>query len=167
MRERLARRIYDAASYGSENTAPSFVVLDGALKSYDAMTILTSKQVSATEPIASAAAQIAAGNLDLSSRTEQQASSLQQTAASMEQLTSTVRLNAENAQQASMLASNASDVAHEGNGAVGKVVGTMTQISERSTNGGRRRGLVFGGVSIAWAALSWAALSRAALSRAA
>ena len=86
-----------------------------------------------SETIASATAQIAAGNLDLSSRTEQQASSLQETAASMEQLTSTVRLNAENAQQASMLASNASDVAHDGSGVVGKVVETMTQISERST----------------------------------
>jgi methyl-accepting chemotaxis protein len=32
-----------------------------------------------------------------------------------------------------MLASNASDVAHDGSGVVGKVVETMTQISERST----------------------------------
>jgi methyl-accepting chemotaxis protein len=86
-----------------------------------------------SETISTATAQIAAGNVDLSSRTEQQASSLQETAASMEQLTSTVRQNAENAQQASMLASNASDVAQAGSGVVGKVVETMTQISDRST----------------------------------
>jgi methyl-accepting chemotaxis protein len=86
-----------------------------------------------SETISTATAQIAAGNLDLSSRTEQQASSLQETAASMEQLTSTVRQNAENAQQASTLATNASDVAQAGSGVVGKVVETMTQISDRST----------------------------------
>ena len=85
-----------------------------------------------SETISTATAQIAAGNLDLSSRTEEQASSLQQTAASMEQITSTVRLNAENAQQASALASSASDVAQKGSGVVGRVVDTMTQISDRS-----------------------------------
>ncbi|MGN6669017.1 MAG: methyl-accepting chemotaxis protein [Trinickia sp.] len=99
---------------------------------------------SGSETIASATAQIAAGNLDLSSRTEQQASSLQQTAASMEQLTSTVRLNAENAQQASTLASNASDVAQQGSGVVGRVVDTMTQISDRSTQIADITGLIEG-----------------------
>ena len=97
------------------------------------LTRVVVKVRSGSETIASATAQIAAGNLDLSSRTEQQASALQQTAASMEQLTSTVRANAENAQQASTLASNASQVAQQGSGVVGRVVETMTQISDRST----------------------------------
>ena len=97
------------------------------------LTQVVAKVRSGTETISTATAQIAAGNLDLSSRTEQQASSLQQTAASMEQLTSTVRLNAENAQQASTMASTAADVAHQGSGVVGRVVDTMTQISDRST----------------------------------
>ncbi|RDU98129.1 methyl-accepting chemotaxis protein [Trinickia dinghuensis] len=44
------RRVYDAASYANDNTVPSFVVLDGALKAYDAMTLLTSKHVAATDP---------------------------------------------------------------------------------------------------------------------
>jgi hypothetical protein len=48
--------------------------------------------------------QIAAGNMDLSSRTEQQASSLEETASSMEELTSTVKQNADNARQANQLA---------------------------------------------------------------
>jgi methyl-accepting chemotaxis protein len=43
------------------------------------------------EHVATASAQIAQGNGDLSSRTEEQAASLEQTAASMEQLTGTVR----------------------------------------------------------------------------
>ncbi|MFZ4760325.1 MAG: MCP four helix bundle domain-containing protein, partial [Burkholderiaceae bacterium] len=47
--------------------------------------------------VASASAQIASGNSDLSTRTEEQASALQQTAASMDELSSTVRHNADNA----------------------------------------------------------------------
>ncbi|MET1116482.1 MAG: HAMP domain-containing protein, partial [Comamonas sp.] len=46
------------------------------------------------EGVATASAQIASGNSDLSGRTEEQASALEQTAASMEQLGSTVRQNA-------------------------------------------------------------------------
>ncbi|HET8704175.1 MCP four helix bundle domain-containing protein, partial [Castellaniella sp.] len=60
-----------------------------------------------SDAIASASAQITAGNLDLSSRTEQQASSLAETAATMEEITATVRQNADNAQQANTLAASA------------------------------------------------------------
>jgi methyl-accepting chemotaxis protein len=52
-----------------------------------------------TDSVGVAAAQIAAGNTDLSSRTEQQAASLEETASSMEQLTTTVRQNADNARR--------------------------------------------------------------------
>ncbi|MFZ2407518.1 MAG: ABC transporter permease, partial [Methylobacter sp.] len=48
--------------------------------------------------INTAAKEIAAGNNDLSHRTEEQAASLEETAASMEELTSTVQMNAKNAQ---------------------------------------------------------------------
>ncbi|MEM5372133.1 methyl-accepting chemotaxis protein [Paraburkholderia azotifigens] len=61
-----------------------------------------------SDSIAAATQQIAAGNLDLSQRTEEQAASLEQTAAAMDELTSTVQLNAENAQHASRLAEDAS-----------------------------------------------------------
>jgi len=47
-----------------------------------------------TDTISTAAKEIAAGNSDLSQRTEQQASSLEETASSMEELTSTVKQNA-------------------------------------------------------------------------
>ncbi|ACR28962.1 methyl-accepting chemotaxis protein [Burkholderia glumae] len=83
--------------------------------------------------IASAVGEIAAGNIDLSQRTEEQAASLEETAATMEQFTSTVRLNAENARQASELASSASEVAQRGSHAVGRVVRTMNDIGERSS----------------------------------
>ncbi|MBO9537709.1 methyl-accepting chemotaxis protein [Herbaspirillum sp.] len=84
------------------------------------------------ETIATASAEIAGGNLDLSARTEQQASSLEETAAAMEELTSTVRQNAENAQQANQLAASASDVASHSGAVVQQVVSTMNGISEAS-----------------------------------
>jgi len=84
------------------------------------------------ESVATASAQIAMGNLDLSSRTEEQASALQQTAASMEQLGSAVHRNADNAQQANQLARDASAVAVKGNEVVGQVVDTMQGINDSS-----------------------------------
>ena len=85
-----------------------------------------------SESIATGSGQIAAGATDLSQRTEQQASNLQETAASMEQLNSAVRNNADTARQASALASSASTVAIKGGEVVGRVVGTMQQISASS-----------------------------------
>ncbi|WP_426173463.1 methyl-accepting chemotaxis protein [Massilia sp. TWR1-2-2] len=85
-----------------------------------------------TDTIATASSQIAAGNLDLSSRTEEQASSLEETAASMEEMTSTVKQNADNARQANQLAASASDVAGKGGAVVAQVVRTMSSINESS-----------------------------------
>ncbi|NHZ79894.1 methyl-accepting chemotaxis protein [Massilia sp. CCM 8695] len=87
---------------------------------------------SGTDPIATASGQIAAGNLDLSARTEQQASSLEETASSMEELTSTVKQNADNARQANVLAANASEVAGRGGAVVTEVVHTMNSVNESS-----------------------------------
>ncbi|WP_244851642.1 methyl-accepting chemotaxis protein [Caballeronia sp. SL2Y3] len=85
-----------------------------------------------SEAVSSGAVQIAAGNTDLSSRTEQQAASLQETAASMEELTATVKQNSENAQQASGLAENANAVANEGSAIIGQVIQTMDSIEQSS-----------------------------------
>ncbi|QGL82319.1 HAMP domain-containing protein [Stenotrophomonas maltophilia] len=82
--------------------------------------------------IHTAAAEIAAGNNDLSRRTEQQAANLEETAASMEELTSTVRQNAEHARQANQLAIGAHAVASQGGSVVGQVVATMGAIETSS-----------------------------------
>jgi methyl-accepting chemotaxis protein len=84
------------------------------------------------DSVATASAQIAQGNNDLSERTEQQASALQQTAASMEELSATVRQNADNARQANQLALGASTVAVRGGEVVGRVVDTMKGINDSS-----------------------------------
>ncbi|HRD71699.1 MAG TPA: methyl-accepting chemotaxis protein, partial [Aquimonas sp.] len=86
----------------------------------------------ATDAIQTAAAEIAAGNNDLSGRTEQQAHSLERTAVSMSHLTSTVRQNAESALQANQLAIGAAQVAEKGGSVVSDVVQTMSAIDASS-----------------------------------
>ncbi|MBN3756230.1 HAMP domain-containing protein [Paraburkholderia sp. Tr-20389] len=85
------------------------------------------------EAINTAAREIAAGNLDLSSRTEEQSASLEETAASMEELTSTVRQNAEHAREANKLATDAADLAQQGGEVVERAVQTMAEISASSS----------------------------------
>ena len=84
------------------------------------------------DSVATASAQIAQGNQDLSRRTEQQAAALQETAASMEQLSATVRHNADNARQANQLAQGAASVAATGGEVVEEVVQTMRGIDGSS-----------------------------------
>ena len=85
-----------------------------------------------TEMVATASAQIASGNLDLSERTEHQASTLEQTASSMEDLTLTVKQNADNAIKANGLVVSASDVAVKGGSVFSHVVETMSEINTSS-----------------------------------
>jgi len=80
--------------------------------------------------VASASAQIAAGNHDLSGRPEEQAGALEETAASMEQLSSTVKQNADNARQANQVAVSASAVVAQGGEAVVEV-GSINESSRR------------------------------------
>jgi len=84
------------------------------------------------EGVASASVQISHANNDLSARTEEQASALQQTAAAMDELSSTVRMNADNARQANVLAQGACEVAAQGGEVVGQVVDTMKGINDSS-----------------------------------
>ncbi|WP_295554217.1 methyl-accepting chemotaxis protein [uncultured Stenotrophomonas sp.] len=86
-----------------------------------------------TQTITTASREIAAGNIDLSSRTELQASSLEKTASAMEELTSTVKQNADNAREANQLAATASDVARKGGEVVSQVVGTMGEINSSAS----------------------------------
>ncbi|GAA4030327.1 hypothetical protein GCM10022212_30740 [Actimicrobium antarcticum] len=101
-----------------------------AMKSMrDSLADLVGRVRANSDTIATASSQIAAGNLDLSSRTEQQASSLEETASSMEELTGTVTQNADNARQANQLAVTAAEVAQQGGAVVAQVVGTMSSIN--------------------------------------
>jgi len=85
------------------------------------------------EGVQVASSEIAAGNQDLSARTESQASSLEETAASMEELSSTVEHSANAAREAASLSERASNIAREGNEAMHKVVRTMDEIHKSSS----------------------------------
>ena len=86
----------------------------------------------ASDSIRSSATEIAAGNADLSHRTELAASNLQQTASSTEHLTGTVRQTADSAGTANQLAASASSVARRGGAVVAQVVTTMQDIDTSS-----------------------------------
>jgi methyl-accepting chemotaxis protein len=96
----------------------------------DSLVNIVSQVRTGTDTIATASSQIAAGNLDLSSRTAMQSGALEKTASSMEELTATVKQNADNARQANQLAVSASEVAKKGGEVVGEVVHTMGSIHE-------------------------------------
>ncbi|MGF6767563.1 methyl-accepting chemotaxis protein-1 (serine sensor receptor) [Paraburkholderia sp. GAS199] len=79
--------------------------------------------------IDTAAREIAAGNVDLSQRTEEQAASLEETSSSMEELTSAVRQNAAHAKQAKELVTNTASLTDKGSRASRRVVETMKELS--------------------------------------
>ncbi|TFW10650.1 chemotaxis protein [Massilia arenosa] len=85
-----------------------------------------------TDAITAASTEIAAGNMDLSSRTEHQAGALEEVASSMKQLVQSVRTNAADAQEAERLAGSATEVSVHGGQVMGQVVETMGAINESS-----------------------------------
>ncbi|MBN7836726.1 MCP four helix bundle domain-containing protein [Stenotrophomonas maltophilia] len=86
----------------------------------------------AADSINNAAQELAAGNNDLSRRTEQQAANLEEAAASMEELTSTVRQNAELARQADSEAHAAGAAVRETEQAMAQMASVMGEIDQFS-----------------------------------
>jgi methyl-accepting chemotaxis protein len=129
----LAQRVArgDLSSHISVDSKDEIGQLMQALRDMNAaLTTIVRGVRQGTDTIATAAVEISAGNMDLSSRTEQQASSLEETASSMEELTSTVKQNADSARQARDLAGTASGVATRGGELVAEVVTTMGTIND-------------------------------------
>jgi methyl-accepting chemotaxis protein len=98
----------------------------------DNMAQLVAEVKAAARAVYTGAEEISNGNVNLSQRTEQQSSSLEETASSMEQMTSTVRANADNANQANELAVAARAQAEQGGSVVGKAVQAMGEINAAS-----------------------------------
>jgi methyl-accepting chemotaxis protein len=96
----------------------------------DSLSGIVQQVRSGTNVIETASAEIAAGNMDLSSRTEEQGGTLAETAAAMEELMSAVSLNTQNVRDANQLANRASSIATKGGEAVAEVVDCMNSISE-------------------------------------
>jgi methyl-accepting chemotaxis protein len=132
-------RVLNALSRGdlTEKITNEYSGIFGQLKDDSNATVVKLKTIisqirDAADAINSGSKEIAAGNNDLSHRTEQQAASLQQTAVSIKELTSAVQLNAINAHHASQLAVNSSEIAGKGVEVVGQVVITMNEINNSS-----------------------------------
>jgi len=117
-------------------------VLEGIQEMRESMINIVSQVRHGAEGVATASAEIAQGNQDLSARTESQASALEQTAASMEELGATVRHNADNAAQANQMATNARQIADQGGQTVEQVVRIMQSIHADSTKIGDIIGVI-------------------------
>jgi methyl-accepting chemotaxis protein len=91
-----------------------------------------------------AAAEIAAGNLDLSSRTEQAAASLQRTAAAMDQIDVTGKNAVQFVRSATDEAKGASETARAGYETVTVATETMTQVAQSSERVGSITALIEG-----------------------
>lgn len=94
--------------------------------------------------VSTATRQIAAGNMDLSARTEKQAASLERTSAQMKELTQTVKQNSDNAGHARKLAASAASMADSGNDAVQGTVRTIEKINEESCRISEITGIIDG-----------------------
>jgi methyl-accepting chemotaxis protein len=81
------------------------------------------------ETIAGASGEIAAGNQDLSTRTERQSGALQRTARLMDTLTHTVKQNAEHAGQARVMVDTTAQAANEGGAVMNRLVDTMNAMN--------------------------------------
>ena len=82
--------------------------------------------------IETASSEVAAGNLDLSQRTEQAAARLQETASSLDHLAGNLLNSAQATELANRLAGDAAQVAQRGGTAVAQVVATMHEINGSS-----------------------------------
>ena len=123
----------DLTSRVEVRTSDETGLLMQALKDMnESLSDIVSNVRGSTDAIATATSQIAAGNLDLSSRTEEQASALEQTSASMQELAGTVKQNFDSGRHANELAESASQVALKGGAVVAEVVQTMEAINTSS-----------------------------------
>ncbi len=87
---------------------------------------------SGTDSMSGVSTQLAAGNDDLSSRTEAQSLELTRTSGNMLELTTTVEKNADSAREANKLAGSAAEIASQGGKAVSEIINTMDDIRESS-----------------------------------
>jgi methyl-accepting chemotaxis protein len=98
----------------------------------DKLHLIISQTRESAERAAQAAQQLSTGAEQISAAAQEQASSLEETAASMEELTGTVKQNADNARQASHLATESRDTAERGGHVVTSAVTSMEDITQAS-----------------------------------
>lgn len=93
---------------------------------------VVAQAMNATQIVAGAADEVARGSMDLSDRVQQQASALEETSATMDEMNSAVDGNSKNAQQASSVAIEVQNKAHEGAKVMQDTIAAMSTIQESS-----------------------------------
>lgn len=101
-------------------------------RAVDAMSETVGKVRDVAGVVAGASQELSSAANEISNGAQSQASSLEETAASLEQITSAVKLNADNAGQASVLAIQSRDTAEKGGHIVGSAVTAMDEITASS-----------------------------------
>ncbi|WP_426370387.1 methyl-accepting chemotaxis protein [Pseudocolwellia sp. HL-MZ7] len=110
-----------------------FNIIGGSINEViDVLNSMVDEIRKASTNVFDSAREIAAGNNELSHRTESQASSLEETASAMEELTSTVQQNAENATEASKLSTSVMLKASNGGEVVKNAITAMSDINKSS-----------------------------------
>jgi len=140
--ERDLRKLDDAEAAGGLLHGQFGEIYKTLHQALDNLREVVAQVHASTETIRVAAAEISAGHVNLSQRTEEQAAALEQTAAGMEQLAGTARQNADNCRAASDLARSASAVAEKGAQTVRLVVERMATIEKSSKKAGDVVGLI-------------------------
>lgn len=104
----------------------------GLNKAVASMAETVSKVRDVAHTMTAASRELSSAANEISSGAQRQASSLEETAASLEEISSAVKLNADNAQQASLLATQSRDTAEKGGRTVASAVGAMSEITQSS-----------------------------------
>jgi methyl-accepting chemotaxis protein len=107
-------------------------LLRGIAQMQTALTGVIAQVRGSSESMHMASAEIAAGNQDLSNRTESQAASLQHTSADLQHLNQVLEDNAKASHEASRLAGSASGLARDSSAVVGRMVTRMQGINDQS-----------------------------------
>jgi methyl-accepting chemotaxis protein len=104
----------------------------GLNKAVAAMAETVTKVREVAHTMTGASHELASAANEISSGVQGQAASLEETAASLEEVSSAVKLNADNAQQAKLLASQSRDAAEQGGRTVASAVSAMGEITQAS-----------------------------------
>ncbi|MCX7515335.1 methyl-accepting chemotaxis protein [Frateuria hangzhouensis] len=122
----------DLAVQAGEPPFAAGSLLDALVRMRTRLIAIVGEVQHGSQAVSIAAQQIAKGNDDLSQRTQEQASSLEETASSMEEMTATVKQSADNAGQASRLASGARIQAERGGEVAARASSAMREIEQAS-----------------------------------
>ena len=117
-------------TYFKENAQSEFAI--GFNEFITALNDSVSHVQEASGVVSNGVQEIAAGNINLSQRTEEQAASIEETAASMEEMTASVRQNSGSAKKAADLASKAYEEAGRGGKIATSAVTAMSSLSDSS-----------------------------------